>query len=78
MSRPRFKEARIASSDHYEWSLRYHRKYLLREHFKNIEIFSSITVTVKKRAFVKCFGKLVPITDEQAREFSKDMNIIWQ
>ena len=78
MSRPRFNEARIASSDHYEWSLRYHRKWLLLEHLKNVEILSETTVTVRKKAYVKCFGKLVSITDEQARKFSKDIEIIWQ
>lgn len=71
MSRPRFKEARIASSDHYEWSLRYHRKYLRREH-------ETLEVHVRKMPYVRVFDKLVPLTFNQAKKLSETIEIIWQ
>lgn len=78
MPRPRFKEARIASSDHYEWSLRYHRKYLRREHEKNSLIIQTLEVHVRKMPYVGVFGKLVPLTLNQAKKLSETIEIIWQ
>jgi len=78
MHRQRFKQSRIASSDHYEWSLRYHRKYLRREHEKNSLIIQTLEVHVRKMPYVGVFGKLIPLTLNQAKKLSETIEIIWQ
>lgn len=85
----------ICSSDNYKESRKKYSQlranYLQQFHNNNIEIIEkirneivvephSISITTHKKAYVKCFGKLLPITIEDAERLSKtpDIIIIWQ
>lgn len=75
--RKSFKVNRICSSENYELSRKYHIDYLKKEHLKNIEIIESMEIKIVKKAYVRCFGELVPITEEEAKML-KTMTIIYK
>lgn len=64
--RKRFKISRIASSDNYELSRKIHAMYLQRFHEKNIEVISS-TLVIKEQKYIRVFGKLIPVSEEELR-----------
>lgn len=72
MKRPRINRAAICSSKNYEASRRIHRDYLMEEHIKNAPIIEQIEarVSLKKTAYVKVFGELVPISEEEISKYS--------
>lgn len=76
----RFKENRLCSSDNYELSRRVHKCFIIREHRRNISEIEIITkiIPTTKRAFVKCFEELIPITLEEANRIQTTINIIWK
>lgn len=59
--RRKFNRAAIASSDG-AYVRNAHRRYLKEEHEK----FLTIEIHVPKRYFVKCFGKLIQVTEREA------------
>lgn len=61
--RTRFKASRIASSDNYELSRRIHSQYLKR--WRNIEV--EISLVIKEQKYVRVFGELIPISEEELR-----------
>lgn len=61
--RKRYRTSRIASSDNYELSRKLHSQYLENWHQENIEIIQEISVVKKK--YVKMFGELIPISEEE-------------
>lgn len=65
--RKRFKMSRIASSDNYELSR--HAMYLQRFHEENIEVITEIssTLVIKEQKYIRVFGKLIPISEEELR-----------
>lgn len=62
--RKRFKMSRIASSDNYELSRKIHAMYLQRFHEENIE---SSTLVIKEQKYIRVFGKLIPVSEEELR-----------
>ena len=68
--RKRFKAARIASSDNYELSRRIHSQYLKRWHDANIEIITEISLVIKEQKYIRVFGELIPISEEELRAHS--------
>lgn len=62
--RKRFKMSRIASSDNYELSRKIHAMYLQRFHEENIE---AITLVIKEQKYIRVFGKLIPVSEEELR-----------
>lgn len=62
--RKRFKLNRLASSDNYETSKKLHQEYLKDWHNANIEM---ITAIIKRQKYVRIFGKLIPISEEELR-----------
>lgn len=68
--RKRFKAARIASSDNYELSRRIHSQYLKRWHNANIEVITEITTLIKEQKYIRVFGELIPISEEELRTHS--------
>lgn len=70
--RKRFKISRIASSDNYELSRRAHIQYLREWHNANIEVITEITTSlvIKEQKYVRVFGKLIPISEEEFRAHS--------
>lgn len=66
--RKRFKASRIASSDNYELSRRIHSQYLKRWHNANIEVITEVTTSlVIKQKYIRVFGELIPISEEELR-----------
>lgn len=69
--RKRFKASRIASSDNYELSRRIHSQYLKRWHNANIEVITEVTTSlVIKQKYIRVFGELIPISEEELRTHS--------
>lgn len=68
--RKRFKAARIASSDNYELSRRIHSQYLKRWHNANIEVITEVTTLIKEQKYIRVFGELIPISEEELRTHS--------
>lgn len=76
--RQRFKTSRLCSSDNYVISKKLHKAFLIEEHNKNAVIIEHIiTKHSTKKAYVKCFGKLMPITVEEAKELGTAITVIW-
>lgn len=65
--RKRFKAARIASSDNYELSRRIHSQYLKRWHNANIETEITTSLVIKEQKYIRVFGELIPISEEELR-----------
>lgn len=68
--RPRFNRNRIASSDNYEASRKNHVEFIKEQHEKNkeeVEIISA-SLIVKRVRYIKVFGELIPISEEEYQE----------
>lgn len=75
----RFKRSRICSSENYELSRKVHIQYLRELHYKNVVLIEEIVkISNVKRAYVKCFGELIPITLEEAHKIEKSVTIIYK
>lgn len=90
MKRPRINI--ICSSSNYEESAKKYKKlrtnYLQSIHNNNLELIeeikskivideNKITISQHKQAYIKVFGKLMPITNKEASTLS-NMTIIWE
>ena len=76
--RKRFKQSRICSSDNYVLSKRLHKVFLMEEHNKNAVVLEHIIEKHStKKAYVKCFGELIPITVEEAEIIGKSVTVLW-
>ena len=76
--RKRFKTSRLCSSDNYIISKRLYKTFLIEEHNKNALVLEHIiTKNSTKKAFVRCFGELLPITLEEAKRIGTSVTIIW-
>lgn len=71
MPRKRFKLSCVASSEGVHVA-RAHKRYIREEHEKFV---LTIQVSVPKKYFVKCFGRLIQITEREAMMHGK-ANII--
>lgn len=87
MKRKRKKQGAICSSTNYRQSRQEYREYLRRWHNEHveeierisasIEVTTSIKVTYKK-AYIRVFGELIPITIEEAEILKETTVIIYQ
>ena len=76
--RKRFKTSRLCSSDKYVISKRLYKAFLIEEHNKNAVVLEHIiTKNSTKKAFVRCFGELIPITIEEAERIGTSVTVIW-
>lgn len=76
--RKRFKQSRVCSSDNYVLSKKLHKVFLIEEHNKNAVVLEHIiTKHSTKKAFVRVFGELMPITLEEAERIGTSVTIIW-
>lgn len=87
MKRKRKKQGAICSSTNYRQSRQQYYDYLRRWHNEHVEeierISASIEVTtsikvIYKRAFIRVFGELIPITIEEAEILKETTVIIYQ
>lgn len=65
--RKRFKITRITSSDNYKLSKKIHSQYLKEWHNTNIEVITEISLVIKEQKYVRVFGELIPISEEELR-----------
>lgn len=67
--RKRHKINMIVSSDNYQLSRKIHAQYLKDWHEENIEIVREIsaTLTIKETKYVRIFGKLIPVSEEECK-----------
>jgi hypothetical protein len=67
----------ICSTEDYHDSKKRHIAYIQREHNNNKSIIDKIMPTLKKEAYVKCFGKLIHISQNQASKMENSVDIIY-
>ena len=77
MPRKRFNRNTIASSRG-SYVRKAHLEYLKEVHERNKEVLAeiSITVSVKHDYYVRCFGKLIKVTEEEAMKLSQKLVIV--
>lgn len=77
-TRQHFKASRICSSENYEASRKAYREYINKCHEENIAEIQEITerISITKRCYVSCFGKLIEITKIEALRIEKSVKII--
>ena len=76
--RKRFKTSRLCSSENYVISKKLHKAFLIEEHNKNALVLEHIIEKHStKKAFVRCFGELLPITLDEAEKIGTSVTIIW-
>lgn len=68
--RKRFKITRITSSDNYKLSKKIHSQYLKEWHNTNIEAITEISLVIKEQKYIRVFGELIPISEEELRTHS--------
>lgn len=75
MVRKRFNRNIIASSDSYK--KRSHDNFIKEQHEKNKDMIAEISVNIKvaPKYYIKCFGKLIQITKEEAMSTSIEVVI---
>lgn len=75
--RKRFKSERLCSSDNYKSSKKAHIEFIHRWHNDNtIEIARITSIVPVERVYVKCFGRLIEITPEEALKINSSIEII--
>lgn len=76
--RQRFNSNRLCSSENYALSKAVRRTHIQNWHQKNIDEVRSISqrTPVKPTYFVKCFDKLIEITEAEAARLGSTMEII--
>ena len=62
MSRTRFNTSRVCSSDNYALSQRIHHNELAKNHSRLQEMLIKEEIVLKKTAYIKVFGRLIPLT----------------
>ena len=76
--RQRFKINRLCSSDNYIISKRIHKACFIEEHNKNALVLEHIIERHStKKAYVRCFGELMPITLDEAERIGTSVTILW-
>lgn len=73
----RFKRDRLCSSENYILSRILHNEYLKECHDNNITVIEEITkhIIIKKKAYAKIFGELIPISEEELHIIDKSLVI---
>lgn len=78
MARKRINLNAICSSDNYEKSKKLHKDFIREVHYSNEILLEEIKAKRVLTAYVKCFGKLIPITLEEAEHIKKTVTIIYK
>lgn len=78
MSRTRFNTSRVCSSDNYALSQRIHYNELAKNHSRLQEMLVKEEIVLKKTAYIKVFGRLVPLTSVEIPLYEGKTEIIWK
>lgn len=78
MPRQRFNTSRVCSTDNYALSQRIHRNELAKNHSRLQEMLLKEEIVLKKTAYIKVFGRLVPLTSVEIPLYEGKTEIVWQ
>lgn len=76
--RQRFKINRICSSDNYELSKKTHQKELKDNHNKLQSMIIKEKITIKRTAYIKVFGKFIPLESSEIPLYENKTEIIYK
>lgn len=78
MSRTRFSTSRVCSSDNYVLSQRAHHNELAKNYSRLQEMLVKEEIVLKKTAYIKVFGRLIPLTSIEIPLYEGKTEIVWQ
>lgn len=78
MARKRFNTSRLCSSENYEISRRAHKQELVMAHSQLQQMLIKEEIVVKKTAYIKVFGRFVPLTSVEIPLYEGKTEIIWK
>lgn len=78
MARKRFNTARVCTSENYEISHRAHKQELVIAHSQLQQMLIKEEIVVKKTAYIKVFGRFVPLTSVEIPLYEGKTEIIWK
>lgn len=78
MARKRFNTSRLCSSENYEITHRAHKQELVMAHSRLQEMIVKEEIVLKKTAYIKVFGRFVPLTSVEIPLYEGKTEIIWK
>ena len=78
MPRTRFNTSRVCSTDNYALSQRIHHKELAKNHSRLQEMLVKEEIVLKKTAYIKVFGRFIPLTSVEIPLYKGKTEIVWQ
>ena len=78
MSRNRFNTSRVCSSDNYALSKRAHTNELAKNHSRLQEMLIKEEIVLKKTAYIKVFGRFIPLDSTEIPLYEGKTTIIWK
>lgn len=78
MARKRFNTARVCTSENYEISHRAYKQELVMAHSQLQQMLIKEEIVVKKTAYIKVFGRFVPLTSVEIPLYEGKTEIIWK
>lgn len=78
MSRNRFNTSRVCSSDNYALSKRVHTNELVKNHSRLQEMLIKEEIVLKKTAYIKVFGRFIPLDSTEIPLYEGKTTIIWK
>lgn len=76
--RERFKTNRVCSSDNYALSKKLHKQELSKNHCKLQEMIIKEEIVLKRVAYIKVFGKLIPLSSMEIPLYEGKTEIIYK
>lgn len=76
--RGRFKTTRVCSSDNYALSKKLHKQELSKNHCKLQEMLVKEEIVLKKVAYIKVFGKFIPLSSMEIPLYEGKIEIIYK
>lgn len=76
--RERFKITRVCSSDNYALSKKLHKQELSKNHCKLQEMLVKEEIVLKKVAYIKVFGKFIPLNSMEIPLYEGKTEIIYK
>lgn len=76
--RERFKTTRVCSSDNYALSKKLHKQELSKNHCKLQEMLIKEEIVLKKVAYIKVFGKFIPLSSMEIPLYKGKTEIIYK
>ena len=78
MPRQRFNTSRVCSTDNYALSQRIHHNELTKNHSRLQEMLVKEEIVLKKTAYIKVFGRLIPLTSVEIPLYEGKTEIVWR